>query len=52
MKEEKVLFDPMFELAYRDCMYDIKHLQIYGNEAFYEEKFSNVKFKISIAQQK
>ena len=48
MKEEKVLFDPMFELAYRDCMYDIKHLQIYGNEAFYEEKFSNVKFKINV----
>ncbi len=48
MKEEKVLFDPMFELAYCDCMFDIKHLQIYGNVAYFEEKFSNVKFKISV----
>lgn len=46
MNESKVEFETMIDIAYCDCLYDIKHLQIFGQDAYYEEKFSNVKFKI------
>ena len=44
--EGKVEFEDMIDLAYCDCLYEIKHLQIFGNNAYFEEKFSNVKLKI------
>lgn len=44
----KTLFDPMIEIAYCDCLYDIKHLSIFGMNAEFEEKFSNIKFKIRL----
>ena len=47
MEEQKVEPETMIDIAYIDCMYDIKHLQIFDCNAFYEEKFSNVKFKIN-----
>ena len=46
MNESKVEFETMIDIAYCDCLYDIKHLQIFGHDAYYEEKFSSVKLKI------
>ena len=46
MQENKVQCENMINIAYCDCLYTIKHLQICGYDAYYEEKFSNVKFKI------
>lgn len=47
-ERKKVLFDPMIEIVYCDCMYDIKHLSIILTDGHYEEKFSNRKFKIDV----
>lgn len=49
MKEEKkVVFDPMIQITYCDCMNDIKELSILLTDGYYDEKFSNCRFKIDV----
>ena len=49
MKEEKkVEFDPMIQITYCDCMNDIKELSIFLTDGYYDEKFSNCRFKIDV----
>lgn len=46
MNEKKVEYENMIEIAYNDCLHNLKHLKIVDNDAYYEEKFSNAKLKV------